>query len=126
MKETLQPIIEQAIAQLQQGADWLSGEIPLYIQELLKWHFTMSLIWFMVGVLFAVLTIVWLVFCKRWFGIDKFWEDKTRTMPCQFSTGIICIASLFATPSLIFSNLTWIKILIAPRVFLVEYLSNLI
>jgi len=132
MKETLKPIIEQAITQLQQGADWLSGEIPLYIQELLKWHYTASLATFVAASSIIVVYGLWMIHAvpvlRRVEEVNARREENKQEALGHPYIPLSIVGGLLALMSFLFficGNFTWLKILIAPRVFLVEYLSNL-
>jgi hypothetical protein len=107
-------------------------EIPLVVQELLTWHFYNSLILWLAGVLF---TVLWVTF------VVKLWKDGSKLMnndykPTQikrdlwgdewgwlvYSTIIGSVVSF----AWLLNQTDWLKILVAPRLYLLEYAAQLI
>ncbi len=116
MLETLQ-WVEQSI---KTTSDFASEQVPLYIQELLVYNFWMSLTWFIVGIIMIISLIPLVrIFIKE---IRKpiLNQNLGVAMPCLFGSlglmagGIVMIAE----------NTDWIKIKLAPRVYIVDYLRK--
>lgn len=97
--------------------DFASEQIPDVIHQLLLWKFTISLIWFSTGVISLILLGI---------GLKKYWDTdidiEIKAISTVFFGGLIGFASL----AIIFTNLTWLKIWIAPKLFLLEYATDLI
>ena len=127
MNGELQEVILEMLGSVTSAAStatgFLTGEIPLYVQELLLWHGWYSAVICVIGavILVAGLTIDIKVFqsvnqnSSEWTGDDWFIYAVFGLIP----RALIYIPSLFAL------NLTWLQIWIAPRVFLVEYAAKL-
>lgn len=95
-------------------------QTPLYIQELLAWNFWYSLIWFFVGIVLLLIGVNSLRILKR--DMDKIVKEDD---PLSFGVlAILSVLGLFFGPILFFNNFDWLKITVAPRVFLMEYVAN--
>src|SRR5690606_10676771 len=91
--EMVAPVLEKAVAALERGADWMAGEIPAVIQELLLWKMWESGVLAVIGLVLSVL-LVW--------GYSKLWKYAKRDYdPFQLSyvpvggaiTGLILIVT---------------------------------
>ena len=95
-------------------------QTPLYIQELLAWNFWYSLIWFFVGVF-------WIAFSA--FSWKKLYKNRkiieeAREFPFEMLWAFPAFLGLVFGSIGFCSNLDWLKIAVAPRVWLVEYVSS--
>ena len=119
--------------------DFLATEIPDVVQQLLIWHAIESFIWFFLGVL--LLAAPWFVYWK-WGGRGEPTEPKygaarykgtlTHGYAGQVNeeaVGLFALLSGIATLAglaLALSNLDWLKILVAPKLYLLEYARVLV
>ena len=113
---------------------FLVAEIPDVIQQLLVWHAIESLIWFLPGVVLMVLP--WFVYWK-WGGRGKLGEPYygearyVETLTHNRLGGIdqdgmlaLTLGGTGATLagfSLAMNSLEWLQILVAPKLYLLEY-----
>ena len=113
---------------------FLVAEIPDVIQQLLVWHAIESLIWFLPGIL--LLAAPWFAYWK-WGGRGKLGESKfghpsfEPTLTHHASGGIdqdgmlaLTLGGTGATLagfSLAMNSLEWLQILVAPKLYLLEY-----
>ena len=88
-------------------------EIPDVIQQLLCYHFWTSLVLFCIGICLTIIT----------FFITKHMIKKGID---EFSITMSLIPSAIIIPPFIFLNLDWIKIWLAPKLYLLEYAKDLI
>lgn len=122
MNDELQKMISDLLSKPLSGVDktidFLTGEIPLYVQELLMWHGVYSFVEFVFGLCVLILIPV---SCKAVHnGVkNKGWDDESYL---ELGFGLIFLVIF----SVIYINLTWLQIWIAPRVFLVEYAAKLV
>jgi len=122
MNEQLEELARRAIDAIDAGASWMSDELPEYINELLWWKGIESLIGFIFGaVLFAAVGLYW----KWYFKTMPTWgKSISDDRAFDYGLGGIVVSGVVCLIGLVFvKQLTWLQILIAPRVFLVEYLS---
>ena len=120
---------------------FLVAEIPDVIQQLLVWHAIESLIWFLPGVLLMVLP--WFVYWK-WGGRgEPTGEPDCRYQPRYEKTFthnqygdidqdgalVLVLGGLGATLAgfcLAMNSLEWLQILVAPKLYLLEYARAII
>ena len=114
------------------AAAFLAAEIPDVIQQLLVWHAIESLIWFLPGLL--LIAAPWFVYWK-WGGRGKPAEPKYGEARYEetFTHGydgrvsgmgplmLGGVVTTLAGLALILGNLEWLKILVAPKLYLLEY-----
>lgn len=120
--------------------DFLAAEIPDVIQQLLVWHAIESFIWFFPGVL--LLASPWFVYWKwggrgeptepAYSGEARFKEtfthgydgciDQDALFALLLCGAVATLAGLVVT----LGNLDWIKILVAPKLYLLEYARVLV
>lgn len=122
------------------AAAFLVAEIPDVIQQLLIWHAIESFIWFLFGLLF--IAAPWFVYW-RWGGRGtpdgegydgrpRYEETLTHHRDGSMSDDALmalCIFGVVATPlgfTLLMNNLGWLQILVAPKLYLLEYARALI
>jgi len=121
------------------AAAFLAAEIPDVIQQLLVWHAIESLIWFLPGLL--LIAAPWFVYW-RWggrgaptepkYGEARYEETFTHGYDGRVSgeaaalfailSGVTTLAGL----ALILGNLEWLQILVAPKLYLLEYARVLV
>lgn len=110
------------------AVDFAEKEIPSVIKEYLYWHWFESFLYFCIGI---SLIIVGIVGVKK-FAIDTRNEEWLNRHGCT-DVGFLAVTSLIigiifsvVGPITALSNTKWIKISIAPRVFLLEEGAKLI
>lgn len=118
MKETLNEILQRMMATVDKGIDFLSAELPEVVMQLLLWHGVYSLVWFSLGL--GVMGICARLFYKLW-GNPNDWDDEGHTILMGFLGIFSIIGGIVAI-----CNLTWLKILIAPKLYLLEYAASLV
>ncbi|KKL77173.1 hypothetical protein LCGC14_2037590 [marine sediment metagenome] len=109
------------------AVDVLMEQSPLVVQEILRWHFAISFICFLFGIVLFVASIVTTIKVFKFLSIwlkkkvetDRYADEDIRFFALAFL--FIVIPSC----AIMYSNLAWLKILIAPRLFLIEYVANL-
>jgi|SRR6478736_5669614 len=129
LDKSLSTLIEGATEKGAKLVDFLYSQAPDVINQLLLYHGVESVIEFILGLL---LVIVWpFILCKiikkyhKWF--DGAIEDAEE------HPGFIVPSILFALITMVITqisgwnlmNLIWLKIWIAPKVYLLEWLSSL-
>ena len=113
------------------GADFLVGEIPLYIQELLMWYAVKTGIFTLFG---AVLLVIGVFFIIKYSGAKKDSEgyhvitlthdDRGDISPHILVTTVVAVFYYLVAFSMM--SLDWLQIIVAPRVWLLEYASSLV
>lgn len=115
----LKDILEKALASLDTAVDFLSGQIPIVVHEVLVWNLVYNLVLFVVAM--TILVVVPLLWWKKRESMMEYCDDG-------FNFTLLS-AVIFAVPAMIVfacMNLEWLKIWLAPRLWLVEYAANLV
>lgn len=119
--------------------DFLATEIPDVVQQLLIWHAIESFIWFFLGTL--ILAVPWFVYWK-WGGRGEptepmYGEARYKETLTHFRDGTVHFDAVFglvlagAVTTLVglvvtLDNLEWLQILVAPKLYLLEYARVLV
>ena len=113
---------------------FLVAEIPDVIQQLLVWHAIESLIWFLPGVL--LLAAPWFVYWKwggrgepaePYYGEARYAETLThdrrgdKSQDVMFALTLVGTVATLAGFVLALTSLEWLQILVAPKLYLLEY-----
>jgi len=99
--------------------DFATAQIPDVIHQLLLWNFTISLILFLVSAVVFFGTVIFDVVAVRRFLSGK-WDGEY--FPILIITALPISLGLLG----LLANLEWLKIWIAPKLFLIEYTANLL
>ena len=124
LEATLQELITTVVAGAETAGAFVVSEAPVVIEQLLAWRFTISLAGFVAGLILACLVVpAFLVTTKGWF--NKYEHDTINALASVAGTTISILLCVFA-PICVASNLTWLQIAIAPKLYLLEYAADLI
>jgi H+/Cl- antiporter ClcA len=106
--------LEQAI---KSTADFTAEQIPLFVQELLHYNFVMSLSYFIIGLGGATIATILTYKFAKWMEKEEVWGELGPII--MFPIALIVASILFSV-----HNTDWIKIKLAPRVYLMEYVKD--
>jgi len=118
MNEALQAILEKTLTGIDASVSFLSAQLPDVIQQLLWWKFTEHLTYFIIGLLIIIGYVVGVVKVYR-----RVYDEEYKAMVALTSLFFGVLVSLLCVCIL---NLTWLQILIAPKVYLIEYAASLV
>lgn len=119
-------LLIQLIDKSTQAGDFIAEQAPLVIQELLTYNFVSSLVLFIVLLVISALS---------WYGTYRFfkWGLKEHSMgKSNIYIKDLEIAAMIALATPVIATLflidctSWLKIWLAPRVYLLEYAANLV
>nr|DAX06431.1 MAG TPA: hypothetical protein [Caudoviricetes sp.] len=129
MNDQLQKVLADIITRVTSGADaaiqFGKEQIPEVLKQLLIWNFTFSfLIWFSATAI-IVGYIIWMFTKFRW------WFKNQRSTTTEMDAAITVITVVWGIISFImifvfWCNLDWLKIWVAPKLYLLEYAASLI
>ena len=125
MNEELQKAVTEMLNSALSAKDFLVGELPEYVEQLLVWKSVESFIFFIVAATVMMHTIR---FIKR---IKNIVESANHTYASDRDMHYVLLylcAFIFGGGALIAlcSNMDWLQIWIAPKVWLVEYAASLV
>ena len=141
LQQTINEILTRSIEAFNQGADWMAGQIPDVVEQLLLWKFTISLVAFMAALLVLVFSSVILPKIlsdieknaveaynnkEPWTRFGIYGQLTSNAFDARIGNGWIPYALSGISILFILFNLTWLKIWIAPKLYLLEYAAQLI
>ena len=122
LKTQIIPIIESTKEGLAKAVDFLCEQSPILVKEILWWHGVSN------GLLcIASVVLFWILYRQRRKALatfNKAWENDEPLINLGIIFGYC--GPLVALPFVFISSLTWLKILIAPRLFLLVFMKNAI
>jgi len=130
MNEQVQSTINQTLLSfletVAQAKDLLVSELPEVIQQLLQWKFFESLIHFSIGVIGLICFVAWLTYWIKF--IKERWGQMDSDDAIFFVFFVVGCGSLpwFLLFIKVFTNWEWLQILIAPKLYLLEYAASLV
>lgn len=150
MNEELQKALAELFNSVLSAKDFMIGELPEYITQLLMWKAVESFVVMLIGVSFIAASVALIFYSNRirTARINSAKNDKKNGKDwCFFSQEKYCtsltydfvmatggpsaVCSAFVSVVLFVTgissiNLVWLQIAIAPKVWLVEYAAQLI
>ncbi len=134
LEQVLVKAIEKAEGALDSGIDFAMEQAPEVIQQAMMWNMTLSLITCFFGLfILAVISTWWFFLYKmrstavenkkdNWF----FSSSGDTTVDSDLPIFYGCMLSfVFVVVGFAILNLTWLKIWIAPKLWLIEYAASL-
>lgn len=131
VSKQVNPIIQQFSNELlewvRSGKHFVAEQVPLLVQEIIRWGIAEHCIFLFISVL---LIGAGLIAVRYWIN-NKVWVQQTLDNPLTEGRGIaVILAAILPTVFGIFAFFIncWClaKILVAPRLFLIEYMSNIV
>lgn len=118
LQKALADLLNGSIAALKQGAIFMQEQLPDVIRQLLIWKATQSGIWFAAFLALLVLSI---------WAIRRFWawmkaegaEELVAVVTVPLFAGAVAVVEMIC-------NLDWLQIIIAPKVYLIEYAAHVL
>ena len=121
-------ILDKTIGALGDTKDFMVQELPDVVSQLLMWYGIYNFIMFIVGatlLIFMIWTFKFLIPTKDKGG--RYVETWVYDHNGDFETSVLFygvhLITLIAITNTM--NLTWLKILIAPKIWLIEYVATL-
>jgi hypothetical protein len=119
--------INSALDTADKVGQFAAEELPGFIVEVLQWYFVYNLILFVAGVVLAILLVIadYRVF-RHVRAFDKSEGDSTVTILVWGILGSIVRLVAWGAGVAPLINLQWLKIWIAPKLWLIEYAARLL
>jgi len=123
MKEKLEENALELLDFVKQSKDFGIEQAPLYVQELVEFHFFDNAFSVIVGVFLITITIVISFFLYRW-GAKNKWEDDQHIFIPMILITTLSTLSLCATGQISYSLKECYKAKHTPRVLIIEKLRG--
>lgn len=102
------------------AVDFAHEQAPLVVQEFCRWHFFEALF----AVVFSIIAMVVLGYGIRWIYKATDWNDYKAAPDSLFCIGVLSGIILFPLYGFYVNTKQAIKISVAPRVYLIEWVSD--
>ena len=121
LSNALVSLIEKAVSGLDAATDILSSELPVVVEQLLLWHGLHSGLTTLIAIIFLTVCVVADTYVgkKLWAAGD---EDNFYIGYCMFGVFPRIFYGFMAS---YWITLDWLMILVAPKVWLIEYSMSL-
>lgn len=121
-EQLIAEIYQTLLTSLNQAKDFAAEQMPLVIQEYLKWYLYESIFWLGVGAVVLIVGAFLFRLGVKLYNPDHFDNDGS------IGVGAIgaAMAVFVACPMILINTYSIIKVTAAPRVVLLEYLSTLV
>ena len=118
MKEQLQVALTEVINTTLQAKDFIVSEIPDVVRQLLLWKMTEAII-------ISVICILVLLLCV--YFVPKSWKKLSEIGNEALPLMMFWIIPVGASFCVLFQNtLIWVQIVVAPKVYLLEYVKDMV
>jgi hypothetical protein len=108
--------------------DWLYAEVPEVVAQFLAWSFAESFISFIISAFFIfIYPILYVQIVKKIYvkcEVDTMRNKENFWIPVTIAGVITLVISQIVSWN--FINLTWLKVWLAPKVFLLETFANVV
>lgn len=130
MNEELQKALAELLGKANGGIDaagaFLTSELPDVIQQLLMWHAVYNFILFVISFISTLVAVVLLIKVFSNLKDKNHWAINDDENDLSVIGGLACVCSfLLIFLSYFCVNVQWLQIWIAPKVWLIEYVSKL-
>ncbi len=115
LKKLLLDAAQKGINGVEQTIDWVATQAPDLLEQLVMYNLITSLVWIVLGIAAFIFSII---FFKKRIFVKTYDEGPQVLIPI--------IAMIVAIPAIYFNITTFIKCLVAPKLFIFEYLSSLL
>jgi len=118
--DKLDDILLKLLTGITEGGQFLVAELPEVIQQLLHWYFAKSVIYSLIGFFLAYVVYRIVKFAIHFYKTDESYDAEPKVFV------IVLLGSVVGFIGVFFVSLDWLQILIAPKVWLIEYASELV
>ena len=115
LEELLKPLVDKAIGGIEKGVDFTIEQAPLLIQEFYNWHIAESIVYIVLAVI--LLTVPYLMY-----RLDKKYDFANEAIVLPIFVSLVSF--IVGVTMFIAGLLDLIKLIVAPRLFLIEYFLN--
>jgi hypothetical protein len=119
-QQALANLLSMAVDGIGGAVEFSKAQLPEVVEQLLMWRMTESAIWFSVGIMVMTITV--------WANLKAHGAIKKGDMD-DMAYAIVVPVSLFTFTggfAATAASLDWLKIMIAPKLYLLEYAASLV
>jgi len=125
-EQVLGQLLDRALNGIDKAVEFSQAQIPDVIEQLLMWKMIESILWNVAALAIFVVFIAWQWVCfgkPAWVYVD---ENKDNNL-YEGGLGMWFFGSvLLIIVIVIFMNFDWLQIMIAPKLYLLEYAADFV
>jgi len=110
-------MIDITVKSMSDVVEFGKQQIPEVIHQLLMWEMAKGIIGFSVGVIFAIVTVIFFRKACQWY------QEDSSNAPAHIGTAVLLVISSIL---LIDNIMIIVQIWVAPKLYLLEYAASLI
>lgn len=122
LQQALTSILDKTMSGVDASVEFMQAELPDVIQQLLMWYATKSAI---LAILGMVILCALLKLDTKAYKVIKEEHDADEVFLIWGLMGSI-VRAIYILPLCMISNLDWLQIWIAPKIWLIEYAASLV
>lgn len=122
LQKQIAAILKQALEAAQHGGQWLAGQIPDVLRQLLVWNITVGALCALGLLVLLILDVVAWRKAAAYEGAADIYRSGNGYFTAAMMTGIACLPGTF----LLMGASDGLKAFVAPKLFLLEYAANLV
>lgn len=125
LQQALASILTKTTQAVESSINFLSEQLPDVVRQLLMWQFTYHLVKFCLGVILCA--VGGIVIYKVNQAIQKLMKESPHAGNDFLYVTLSVVGILFFVVVYVSCiNLTWLKIWLAPKIYLIEYAATLV
>lgn len=133
LQKALADVINKASSGIDTASEFIVAELPEVVQQAMTWYMVESLIYFAIGVIMILSSYKVIKFQHSLFyddegNLEPWCRRHSSTTPFAdlVILGIVIADAVVSVVAIcLVFNITWLKILIAPKLWLIEYAAKL-
>lgn len=135
-QKILLALLQKASSGIDSAASFSQAQIPDVVHQLLVWNFAASIIYQAISILSVISVLFWVKKLVSDRASKKAWTCHRLDTSSQYSsdffdgvcifTGIIGAVIFMVCLICFFSSFDWLKIWLAPKLYLIEYAASLV
>ena len=131
IEDTVVELIQKSVSSVEQGISWISGELPDVIHQFLMWKLAASILFI---VLWCIGAFIWSRYCAEYKRIEVQNSSNRNTynapiIDTETYETILILSGLVMSVlffGVVVCGFTILQILIAPKIYLIEYAASLV
>lgn len=121
-QQALAQLLERAVSGIDATVAFSQAQIPDVVEQLLVWHTVHSLVWCAAAVITLLPVCIYWPWAASLWRRDRICDHESFWLLIFGSIGTVVLLFL----SLVFFDLSWLKIMLAPKLYLLEYAAELV
>lgn len=114
MEELLKPYVEKALKAMEAGGEFIIDQAPELIQQFYAWHIASNIVWVTLSLTIAGVSFY---IIRTAYKNDDDWDVEYTAAAWVFGSAFFVIGTVMS----VINILNLIKVLVAPKLYLIEH-----